>query len=186
VVPGSHELGRDALGDQPGGVPLGHQTAVRVGAHPGRAHHDPAHGLDAARHDDVVLAGGDAVRGEVHGLLAGSALAVDGRRGHVRGEAGAQPRHPARRRGLLAHLRDAADEHVVHRARVHLGAAAEQRLEGLGQQVDRVDVGQRAAGATSAGRRTYCVDDDDVPGVLRAPGAASCGRLRRCHVHCLS
>ena len=125
----------------------------------------PAHRLDTAGDHDVLLAGADGLGGEVDGLLAGAALAVDRGRGHVGREAGAQPGHPAGRRGLLADLGDAADDDVVDVSGVEGGAAAEQRLESLGEQVDGVHVGQGCAGLALTDGSAHGVDHDHVAGV---------------------
>ena len=148
LVPGQPEL----VGDQFRGHALRHEVPVtgaharpeRIGAHPRRTHRHPAHRFHARRDDDVVGPGHDALHGEVHRLLPGSALALDGHRGHVLGKARGQPGHPARCRRLLARLPDAAHQHVVHAARIKL-AARHERRQHLGEQVDRVHAGQRSA-----------------------------------------
>jgi len=67
---GRDQLGADALWHQALGVALRDAGPERVGAgQHGRPHRHPAHRLHAARDHDVVGAGDDALRGEVHGLL---------------------------------------------------------------------------------------------------------------------
>src|SRR3546814_6054388 len=78
----------------------------RVLADARRAHRNPAHRFDTGGDDDVVRAGRDPLRREVHGLLAGTTLALDGRRRHVNRIAGGERRHAARRVRLFADLAD--------------------------------------------------------------------------------
>ena len=84
------------VGDQLGGDALRHEPALvgvaSADARPERiaelavghrrSHRHAGHHLDAGRDDDVVGAGDHALGGEVGGLLARSALAVDRRAGH--------------------------------------------------------------------------------------------------------
>ena len=131
-------------------------------------HRDPAHRLDAARDDDVVGAGDDPVGRELDSLLAGSALPLDGRRRHVDGEPGGEPRLPTRRRGLLTGLADAADHDVLDGARVDPGAFDEGG-EDLSEQVGRVQPGQGTARFAASHRGADGVDDD-CAGHGRPPG----------------
>ena len=88
-----------------------------------RAHRHPAHRLDAAGDDDVVLAGDQPGRGEVHRLLARSRTA--GRRSRRAPISGQPAASTAVRRdveGLLADLADAAPDDVVDERRVDAGA----------------------------------------------------------------
>jgi hypothetical protein len=105
--------------------------------------------------------------GEVDGLLAGAALAVDGRRRDVVGKSRAQPRHSAGGGGLLAHLGDTADQHVVDGARVEI-VTYEQPRQCLCEQIDRMDIRQGATGAAASAGCTDRVDDDRVSAVLRS------------------
>src|SRR5690606_31670360 len=155
------------------GVALGDQGAVGVGTHARGTHDDAAHRLHAAGDHDVVGAGHDALGGEVDRLLAGAALAVDGRGRDVGGEAGAEPGHAAGGRRLLAHLRHAADDDVVHGPRVQV-VARDQLAEGLGEQVHRVDVGEGSALTSATGGGAHRVDDDHIVG------------SRFCHTYFLS
>ncbi len=61
------------------------------------------------------------------------------------GQAGGQPGQAPGRAGLLARLADAAADHVIDGRGVEL-VAGHQLLQHLGEQVDRVDFGQRAIG----------------------------------------
>src|SRR5690606_34358089 len=130
-----------------------------------------------ARHDDVRVAGPDGLRGEMDRLLAGPALAVDRRRGNVLGESGREPGHAAGCRGLLADLRHAADDDVIHRARLHLPSAGEESLQSLRQKVDRVYAAEGAAGLAAADRRAYRGHDHRIAWAIR---------LRVSHGYCLS
>ena len=64
---------------------LGGHGAPTSSTHLNRRRSGVAHVLDAAADHDVVDAGGDQRGAEVDGLLGGSALAVDGRRGRLDG-----------------------------------------------------------------------------------------------------
>ncbi len=88
---------------------------------------DVAHVLDAAADDDVVDAGGDERRGEVHGLLRGAALAVDGGGGRLDRKAGLEPGVAADVHALLAELLDAARDDVLD-----LGGVDARALDDLG------------------------------------------------------
>ncbi len=109
--------------------------------------------------DDVVGAGHDALGGEVHGLLARAALALDGHRGHVLGQPGGEPRHPPDVARLLAGLADAADHHVVDPSRIDTGAG-QQRRDRLREQVDRVQARERAPRLALAHRGPDGVDQE--------------------------
>ena len=95
--------------------------------------------------------------GEVHGLLGGAALAVDGGAGHVLGEAGDQPAGAGDVARLRADAVDVAEHHVVDGGGVDAGPL-DERLDRVGRRDRR--------GAPATGRR---------PGARRA-----CGPLRRC------
>ena len=94
------------------------------------------HRLDPARDRDVVVAGLDAGRGEVRGLLGRPALPVDRRRGHVERKAGGDPRVAGDVHTLLAGLGHAAADDVVDLERVDPGAI-DQPAQDQAEQVDR-------------------------------------------------
>src|SRR3546814_13973052 len=77
-----------------------------------------SHRFDTGGDDDVVRAGRDPLRREVHGLLAGTTLALDGRRRHVNRITGGERRHAAGRVRLFADLADATDDAVIDFARI--------------------------------------------------------------------
>ena len=78
-----------------------------------RGDRDRRHVLQPAGDDEVLGAGHDALRGEVHGLLRGAALPVDGHAGHVVGQPGHQPGGAGDVAGLRADGVAAAHHHVV-------------------------------------------------------------------------
>ena len=129
VLVGDH-VGADSLRREAG---LGVAVELLLGEgeahalHDGCAHRRSGHDLDAGGDHHVVGTGDDALRGEVHRLLAGAALAVDGgggdRFGPTRGEHGVA----ADVERLLTHLHDAAHDHVVDQCGVEIVAL----LEGL-------------------------------------------------------
>ncbi|MNT23947.1 hypothetical protein D3C72_1593940 [compost metagenome] len=57
-----------------------------------------------------------------------------------------QPGQAPGRAGLLARLAHAAADHVIDLAGVQRGIAAHQLLQHLREQIDRVQLGQRAVG----------------------------------------
>ena len=152
---GVHVLAGDAplLGDQLGGDALGHEAALVgvAGADLGaervaelavghrRPHRHTGHHLDAGGDDDVVGAGDHALGGEVGGLLARPALAVDGGARDVLGPAGGEHGVAGDVHALLADLHHAAHDDVVDDRRVDAGAV-DERLQRLGGEVDRVPV----------------------------------------------
>ena len=116
------QLGRDALRHEPAlvGVAGADLRAERVAelavGHRG-AHRHTGHHLDAGGDDDVVGAGDHALGGEVGGLLAGPALAVDGRARHVLRPAGGEHGVAGDVHALLADLHHAAHDDVVDERR---------------------------------------------------------------------
>jgi hypothetical protein len=98
-----------------------------------------AHVLDAAADHHVMHAGGHQRGAEVHGLLGGAALAIDGGGGGLDREAGLEPGVAADVEGLLAVLLHAAGDHVLDLLGGDPGAV-DQLREGLGQQRVRVRV----------------------------------------------
>src|SRR5205823_4551124 len=117
----------------------------------------------AGADDDVVDAGGDQRGGEVHGLLAGAALAVQRGCGGLDREAGLEPRVAADVEALLAELLHAAGDDVLD-----LAGRDPRPLDDLA-----VTAGQQVAGmhvlevalllVAAADRRPRGLDDHDLP-----------------------
>ena len=122
-----------------------------------------AHVLDAAGDDDVVDTRGDLRGGEVEGLLAGAALAIHRRRGHLERQARLQPGIAPDVERLFAVLRNAADEHILDGAGSDAGAPhhlGERRAE----QVVRMNAPEDALLRVPApDRRAHGLDDHDLP-----------------------
>ena len=78
-----------------------------------RRDRDLAHVLHAAGHDHVRGTRHDRLRAKGNGLLAGTALPVDGDAGNLFGIAGGQPREPGDVAGLPADRVDTAGDDVV-------------------------------------------------------------------------
>lgn len=95
------------------------------------------------------------------GLLGGAALPVDGGGGHGIGESGAQPGVAGGVHGLLADLVDGAPDHVVDEGGID-AAALDQGAQGVGEQGDRVDMGQGSARLALSYRGPDGFDDDGV------------------------
>ncbi len=176
---GDH-LSRDALRNE---VVALHQ-GLREG-HPVLLHHrevvgegDVTHVLDAASDRGVVDAGGDQGRGEVDGLLGGAALAVDGGRRGLDGQAGLEPGVAGDVDPLLAELLHAAGDDILHLGGVDPGALDHLGV-GLGKQVGGVDVLVVALLLVAAAdRRADCLDDYDLTAAELAVSVA-------CHRACL-
>jgi hypothetical protein len=111
-----------------------------VDAHVAAQRH-PAHRLDAARDADVDGAGRDLRGDEVHGLLRGAALRVDGHAAGLMWQAGVQPGGAGDVVRLFARLRDAAAEHLLDQGGVDAGAV-DHGLLGDAEQCGGVPVGQ--------------------------------------------
>ncbi|GAA3150872.1 hypothetical protein GCM10017687_80610 [Streptomyces echinatus] len=106
-------------------------------------HRHPAHRLHATGDDEVIGAGQHSLRGEVHGLLGGTALAVHGGRRDRLGEAGGEDGVAGGVHGLLADLVDGAADHVVDQRGVDAGAL-DQGAQGVREELHGVDVGEGA------------------------------------------
>ena len=107
------QLRGDALVEREIAIAGKHFRPVRHASGPRRTQRYPAHHLDTARHDDVLLAGHHGLHREVQRLLARPARAVDGGPGMLSGQPGGQHRVAADIARLVADLRDAAPHHVV-------------------------------------------------------------------------
>ena len=125
------------------------------------AERDVAHVLDAAADHDVVDAGGDERRGEVHGLLGGAALAIDRRGCCLDRKPGLEPGVPADVHPLLAELLDAAGDDVLDLGGVDAGALDDLGV-GLGKKRGGMDVLVDALLlVTAPDRGANRLDDDD-------------------------
>ena len=139
-------------------VAVAERLGVRVAAVGQRGTHRRArHRLDTARDHDVVVPGDHAGRGEVNGLLAGSALPVDGHAGDALGPARGQHRGAADVERLLAGLHDTAPDDVVDDLRID-ACALGQAVEHLRGQLAGMHTGQPAVAL--ADRRPHGLDDD--------------------------
>jgi hypothetical protein len=121
------------------------------------------HVLDPGADHNIVHARGDLRGGEVDGLLCGAALTIDRRRRRARGKARLQPgvaRHVLR---LLANLRRAAGDRVLHQLRRDPCALDDGGVAGA-QEVVRVDVGVVARlTLAAADRRARRRHDHNLP-----------------------
>ena len=137
-------------GDQVGADALRHEAGLERGGRVGRpgaavgAHRHPAHRLDAAGEDQVLEAAADAGRGLVDGLEAGGAEAVELHAGDGLGVAGLERGGLGDVAALLADRRDHAEHDVVDARRVERGVAHLDLVEEADDQVDRLDLVQRA------------------------------------------
>ena len=129
-----------------------------------RAHRHARHDLDAAADGDIDDAGRDEVRGEVDRLLRRAALAVDGRAGHFDREAGFEHHVAADVRGLLADLRDVAEDDVADQRRVEPDAI-DDLAQHLRAERDGVRARKHAVAAAHGGPNGFyddyfCRQDD--------------------------
>ncbi len=104
---------------------------------------------------------GDQVRGEMDRLLAGAALAVDRGAGHFDREARLEDDVAADVRGLLADLRDVAEDDVSD-LRGSTPALVDDLAQHLRAEGDGVGAGQHAVAAAHGG--PYRLDDDNFRG----------------------
>ena len=107
------------------------------------AHRRARHRLDATGDDDVVVPGHHTGGGEVHRLLARSALAVDGHAGHGLRPARREHRGAGDVERLLAGLHDAAPDDVVDERRVD-ARPLDEPVEHLRRQLAGMHAGQAA------------------------------------------
>jgi hypothetical protein len=149
-----------------------------VGVLQAHAHRHVAHVLHARADDDVVHARRDEGRREVHGLLRGAALAVDGGRRRLDRQARLQPRVAGDVEALLAELLDAARDDVLDLGRIDAGAFDDRAVRGREQRVG-VDVAVVALLAMpTPDRRSRRFDDDDLSTRLRHELQTPLGRAR--------
>ena len=168
-----------AFGPAPGvGQPQGHAR------HEGRPDGDHGHVLHAAGDDQVLGAAHHGLGGEVHRLLRGPALAIDGDARNVLRQATGEPRRPRDAARLRADGVQAAHHDVLDGARVHRRALHQGR-ERVGAQVRGVHLGQPAlAPAHGAPNRSddVCLAHGFSPCVCRVLFKMASPMRRRCHV----
>ena len=152
---GGDQVGRDALGHH---VVLVAEVVVVGGEAVDVERRRPGHGLDAAADDQVLEAGQDAHGGEVHGLLARAAEAVERDAGRVERPAGVERGHAGDVHGVVAAARAAAHDHVVDVGGVE-AVALLQGVEHLGQDPLGVDGVEGTRLLALAPRRADGVDD---------------------------
>ena len=150
------QVGADALGDERGVVVgLGvHRPGAAVGAH-----RDARHRLDAAGEHEVLPAGGDLLRGDVDGLQARGAEAVELHAGDRVGQAGLDRRRLGDVGALVADRRDAAEHDVVDPRRVEFLVADERLVHQADDQVDGLGAVQRAVELALAARRADRIEN---------------------------
>ena len=171
---GRDQLGRDALVHQPLRVARRDARTERRRSLSRRAERHPAHHLDAGRDDDVVRAGDHALRGEVRGLLARAALAIDRDSGHALVEAGGEQRVARHVAALLAGLADASHQHVVDLHRLQ-AVALEQGAQHVGEQIGGVGLREGAARLALAGCGSHDIHDYCVVHVTPRSASVRCG-----------
>ena len=170
---GVHGFAAEALqgGDQIRRNALRHkgmqgEQAGTVSIQPGavRTHRLARHGLHAAPHGQLLLAGKHTHQGEIDPLQARTAEPVEGHRAHLVRPLGQQHRVACDAGPLLAHLGHAAHHHILHVLDLDR-IALRQRPQAGGEKFLGVGFGQAAArffrGAflALAPGRAHCVDD---------------------------
>ena len=153
------QLGGDALVDESVRVARAHSWRHRRRSGERRAERHAAHRLDPSDEHDVVGAGGDALRGEVHSLLARAALPVDCRGRHALIEPRGEHGLPRNVHGLFADLAHATEQYIVDLSGLE-PVALEHRLQHVRCQIDRVDARQHPTGLAPADRSSDDVDED--------------------------
>jgi len=157
---GVHVGTREAVerGDQVRADALGHEQRGRVGVRvlcPGTAigaDGNAAHALHASRHHQVFPARAHLLRGQVHGLQARRAKAVDLQTRSAEVPTRLERRYLGQHRTLLTHGRDDAHDDVVHGGGVKTVAAL-QLGQQAGEQADGFDLVQAAVLLALAPRR---------------------------------
>jgi|GEM_PF-2891026 len=155
AVFGRDQIGRDALRHEIGGHR--HRGIHRPGA-AGRADADAAHRFRAAADHELMLAGHDLGRGEVHGIEAGGAEAADLHARHLLAEAGVQRRETGDVGPGLADWIDHAEHHVVDGILRQIVALLERLQRHRGER-QRGDLVERAIGLAAAARGTNVIVD---------------------------
>ena len=112
--------------------------------------------MDAGRDHQILCTRHHALRREMHRLLGGTALTVDGHAGNVFRQTSGQPTRASDIASLWTDRVEATHDDVVHRTRVN-ARAVHQLLEGVSAQVRWMDLAQRAASTTYRG--ADAVDD---------------------------
>ena len=118
--------------------------------------------LDAATDDDVMDAAGDLRSAEVDGLLGGTALEIDGRRGGLDRETLLQPSVATDVEALGAELRDAAGDHILDLTGVDAGALDDRAVGGAEELVGMGVLVIALLGVTAADRCPSGFNDDDL------------------------
>jgi hypothetical protein len=153
-------------GDEVGADPLGHERGVigGLGVHrPGaavRAHGNAAHRLHAAGEHEVLPAGGDLLGGDVDGLQARGAEAVELDAGDGVGQPGLDGGRLGDVGALVADRRHAAEHDVVDAGGVELGVAAERLMHEADDQVHGLGGVQRPVDLALSPRRADGVEDE--------------------------
>src|ERR1700761_626322 len=156
ALDGGDQVGADALRDEADLV-----VGLRVGR-PGAAvgtHRDATHRLDATGEHQVIPAGAHLLRGGVDGFQAGGAEPVELHATRGLGQAGGQHRGAGDVATLVTDGRYHAQDHVADQGLVQVGEAAAQFVDQTDDQVQRLDLVQRAF-ALLAARRTDCLVDE--------------------------
>ena len=152
-------------GDQVGADALRHEADAVVGlgvGGPGAAvgaHRHAAHRLDAAGQHQVVPAGAHLLRGGVDGLQAGRAEPVELEPAGGLGQLGHQRRGAGDVAALVADRRHDAEDDVADQVLVQIGEAAAQLVDQADDQVDRLDLVERAVLVLAARRANGLVDE---------------------------
>ena len=151
------QVGADALRDE-GRVVVGlgvHRPGAAVGAH-----RDAGHGLDAAGEDEVLPAGGDLLGGDVDGLEARGAEAVELDAGDRVRQAGLDRGGLGDVGALVADGGDAAEDDVVDAVGIKRPVARERLVHQADDEVDRLGRVQRAVALALAARGADGVEDE--------------------------
>jgi hypothetical protein len=149
---GAHELAEhghaefllDAFGEGAGA------DAVLGREHEGQAHRHARHRFHTSRDHHVLRAAHHRLRRELHRLLGGAALPVDGDGGHALRKPGGKDGIAADLEGLLSGLPDAAHDHVLDHGRIDPGALNE-RVQHFGRHVGRMPILQRTTAPATGG-----------------------------------
>ncbi len=177
--------------DQVGGDTLRHEVGVVVGGRVQRpratvgAHRHAGHGLHTTGDDQLVEAGADLLRGQVDGLEARGAEAVELEAADGVGQAGHGHRGAGDVGTLVTHRRDDAQDQVGDPVLVEVRETAAQLLDQTNSQIDRLDRVQRTVLLAASARGADGLVNVGLCGHIGVFPSLGCSGGERMSIHAL-